>query len=285
MIRDHELTMLYDSSLCIGCNACTLACKEAYSLKQNVFRTGISERKTEDTNGKLTSIYYKNACLHCTDASCIMACPTGACYRNENGLVVIDDKLCISCNYCVKNCPYNAIIYDKASGNVEKCTLCKDLYDRGVEPFCSQACPQDAIKFGPREEILEYARSRVKDLKSEGYNDSNIYGEYNYGGQRVMAVLTAEPIVYGLKEGTDLPLMLQNFDAAPMKPFAFVAAGLVLGFNFIHSRKYKNKSQEVKKRHHGPPFTYIPPGQDEGDDIAAIEDREKDRARQGGNNK
>ncbi len=277
MIRDHELSMLYDASICIGCNACTEACKSEYKLNPNIYRTTIVDRQITDPvkeEGTKKTIHYKNACLHCEEASCILACPTGACYRNEDGLVVINSLLCISCNYCAKNCPYNAIIYDKASGNMEKCTLCSDLYKHGIEPVCSQACPVNAISFGPREDILDLGRTKVKGLKKEGYENAYLYGEYEYGGQRVLAVLEENPSLYGLKEDPSLPLMLQNFGAAPIRPISIVTAGLVLGFNFIHSRKYNSKSDEVRDKHHGPPFTYIPPGQDEGDDIKALEERD-----------
>ena len=266
------LTMLVDCARCIGCEACTAACTKAYDLNPNILRTDIIERKTEEyANGKQRSIYYKNACLHCTDASCVMSCPTGACHKNEDGLVVIDHDLCISCNYCAKNCPYNAITYDKASGYMEKCTLCAERYSKGETPICSEACPENAIRFGPRSEILDYADRRVKELQNKGFADANLYGDCQFGGQRVVAILDEKPEVYGLSSNPDVPITLQAFDAMPIRPTALLAAGLIIGFNFLHSRKYGRKAEEVRNKHDKAPFCYVPPGQDEDADLEAME--------------
>lgn len=275
MSNKGELTMLFDSARCIGCEACTAACKKAYDLSPNILRTDIFEKKLKTPEGKTKRMYYKNACLHCTEASCVMACPTGACYKNEDGLVVIDESLCISCNYCAKNCPYNAISYDVSNAKVEKCTLCTELYVKGEEPLCSSACPEKALRFGPRSKMLEFAEKRVGDLRKEGYTNANVYGDQELGGQRVLAILEEEPKAYGLPADPDIPLTLQLWDSVPIRPGALVIAGLVFGFNFLHSRKYGKKAEEVREKHHEAPFCYIPPGQDEDDDLEAMEEKSK----------
>lgn len=281
MDRKDGLTMLFDSSRCIGCDGCTAICKSSYNLSPNILRTNIVERKIENdpSEGKTRRIYYKNACLHCTEASCVMACPTGACHKNEDGLVVINEQLCISCNYCAKNCPYNAISYDKANGKVEKCNLCAERYNEGLEPLCAAACPEKAILFGPRSKILDYAKRRIEDLKGKGFADANLYGESNFGGQRVLAVLEERPKAYGLPENPEIPLLLRTFSGMPIRPVTLLAAGLVLGFNFVHSRKYERRAEEVREKHDKAPFCYVPPGQDEDFDLEAMEEKSKEEVK------
>lgn len=276
--NNDELIMLVDYSRCIGCESCTAICKQTYNLSPNVFRTQIIERKIEQDNpdnskGKARRIYYKNACLHCTEASCVMACPTGACHKNEYGLVVIDDSLCIGCNYCAKNCPFNAISFDKFHGVVEKCTLCAERFSRGEEPLCSTVCPEKAIRFGPKNKLLEYANKRVDNLKGKGYVNARLYGDCEYGGQRVMAILEEKPEAYGLPANPDIPLMLRLWDTAPIRPITLLAAALIVGFNFIHTRKYEKKAEEVREKHDEAPFCHVVPGQDEGDELEAMDEK------------
>lgn len=269
----NDLTMIYDSALCVGCDACTTICTQTYELTPNTFRTEIVEKEIEGPEDRKRKVFYKNACLHCKEASCTMACPTGACYKNEEGLVVIDESLCIGCNYCAKNCPFNAISYDKSSGVVEKCTLCADRYSEGLEPLCSTACPTKAIKFASRQKILEYAQSRVEALQKEGHTNACIYGDCEFGGKRVMAVLEDNPEAYGLPADPDIPVALRVFEKMPMRPVSLLAAGLVLGFNFVHSRKYEKKAEEVREKHNKAPFCYDDPGLDENDDLEVIDEK------------
>ncbi|HSH36394.1 4Fe-4S dicluster domain-containing protein [Schnuerera sp.] len=280
MINTNELTMLVDYSLCIGCEACTAVCKQIYNVSPNIYRTKINERSTGKyysgiSDGKMRKVFLKNACLHCKEASCVMACPTGACHKNEDGLVVIDERLCISCNYCAKNCPYNAISYDKENGKVEKCTLCAERIGEGLEPLCSTVCPTKAIRFGTRNEILDHARNRVKDLKKQGYVNANLYGDCQLGGQKVITILDEEPKAYGLPADPQIPIMLRVWNAAPMRPIALLTAGVIIGFNFLHSRKYGKKTEEVRKKHDKAPYCHVPPGQDEDDDLEAMDKKDK----------
>lgn len=265
--------MLYDNALCIGCDACTHICSQTYDLTPNTFRTEIVEKRIGPSN---RMVFYKNACLHCKEASCVMACPTGACYKNEDGLVLINKSLCIGCNYCAKNCPFNAISFDKNSGVAEKCTLCADRYKEGLEPLCSTVCPTKAIKFGPRDTAIDFAQRRVEALKGEGFEKATFYGEREFGGQRVLTILDDNPEEFDLPLDPDIPLSLRLFDSMPIRPISLLAAGLIVGFNFVHSRKYEKKAEEVREKHDSAPFCYVVPGLDEDDDLEAIEEKKGD---------
>lgn len=280
MSNQNQLTMLVDHSLCIGCEACTSVCKQIYEVTPSIFRTKISERPTGRyyaglTEGGMREVYKKNACLHCNEASCVMACPTKACHKDENGLVVIDEKLCISCNYCAKNCPYNAISYDRPNAKVDKCSLCSARIAEGLEPFCSSVCPTKAVKFGTLADMMAYADNRVADLKGQGYVNANLYGATEFNGQRVLSLLDEAPQVYGLPVNPQIPLTLRLWGALPLSPLFLLAAGGVLGFNFLHSRKYEKQAEKVRDKKDAAPYCYIVPGQDEDDDVEAIE-REKE---------
>jgi formate dehydrogenase beta subunit len=276
MSNQNQLTMLVDHSLCIGCEACTSVCKQIYEVTPTIFRTKISERSTGQyyaglTAGGMRQVYKKNACLHCTEASCVMACPTKACHKDENGLVVIDERLCISCNYCAKNCPYNAISYDRPNATVDKCSLCSARIAEGMEPFCSSVCPTKAVRFGSKTEMMAYADQRIADLKSQGYVNANLYGATEFSGQRVLTLLDEAPPVYGLPVNPEIPLSLRLWGVMPLRPLVLAALGGVVGFNFLHSRKYEQKAEAVRKKRDTAPYCYIVPGQDEDDDVEAIE--------------
>ncbi|SMP45375.1 4Fe-4S dicluster domain-containing protein [Anoxynatronum buryatiense] len=287
MSNQNEMTMLVDHSLCIGCEACTAVCKNIYDSDASIynvtpliFRTKISELNTGQyysgsAAGSMRTVYKKNACLHCTEASCVMACPTRACHKNEDGLVVIDERLCISCNYCAKNCPYNAISYDRPAGAVNKCSLCDARIDQGLEPLCSTVCPTKAVQFGPRDTMIAHASQRVEDLKNQGYVSANLYGTTEFNGQRVLMILDEAPPAYGLPVNPQIPLSLRLWSALPLRPLVLAAVGAVVGFNFLHSRKYEQKAAEVRQKHAAAPYCYVIPGQDEDDDLEAM-DRERE---------
>ena len=282
MSNRNDLTMLVDHSLCIGCEACTSVCKQIYDVTPSIFRTKISEVDEGQyysgmLAGEMRTLYRKNACLHCQEASCVMACPTRACHKNEDGLVVIDDRLCISCNWCAKNCPYNAISYDRPNASVSKCSLCESRVHNDLEPFCSSVCPVNAVRFGPRDEMIAYADQRKADLISQGYVNASLYGATEFDGQRVLSLLDEAPQAYGLPVNPQIPLSLRLWSAFPLRPFVLLSAAAVVGFNFLHARKYENKAAAVRKKHDTAPYCYVTPGQDEDDDIASMDQGKEDK--------
>ncbi len=238
--QNAEYAMLVDKHECVGCNACTRVCEEEYEPSEGIRRTEI--HRFEDDAGE--EIFKKHACLHCNEASCLMACPTGSIYKDDIGLTQIDDSICVNCGYCVSACPFNAIQYDREQGINEKCTLCAPLIEAGSEPLCKTECPVEAIYFGSREEMLELGEEKVADLQEEGYDNAKLYGDEEFDGLAVLGVLAHEPKKYELPENPEVPLQLRAWNQIPFAPAFLVVGGAAMVFNFLHTRKIKNELTE-----------------------------------------
>ncbi|ACB84134.1 4Fe-4S dicluster domain-containing protein [Natranaerobius thermophilus] len=238
-----EYAMMVDKTECVGCNACTRVCSEAYELSEGILRTEIHRFKDDEDE----EYFKKNACLHCNEASCVMACPADAIYKDDLGLTQIDNSICVNCGYCVSACPYNAIKYDRKKGVNEKCTLCTELINAGSEPLCKQECPVDAIYFGTREEMLELGREKVSDLKDQGYDKAMLYGDDEFDGLAVLGVLHDEPQEYELPKDPQIPMQLRVWNQIPFAPAFLVVGGAAMVFNFLHSRKTKAELEQPEE--------------------------------------
>jgi formate dehydrogenase iron-sulfur subunit len=207
-----------DTSVCIGCKACEVACKEWNRVPEDgLTLTGMSFDNTVglgadswrhvafvergDQAGEFRWLMSSDVCKHCTDAACLDVCPTGALMRTEFGTVVVQEDICNGCGYCVPACPYGVIDQRKEDGRVFKCTLCYDRLGVGQEPACAKACPTDSIQFGPLEELRERADARLAQLHQAGVAEARLYGrdpDDGVGGDGAFFLLLDEPEVYGL---------------------------------------------------------------------------------------
>jgi len=238
--------MLVDQSLCVGCEACTAVCKQIYNTSKGVFRTKINSQETGEFADS-TMLYNKKACMHCREAACVMACPTRACHKNDQGLTVFDHRLCIECNYCAANCPFGAISFDRGRNHMEKCSLCATRLAEGMEPFCSEVCTSRIIKYGEREDMLDLARNRVQELRELGHQEAQVYGETEVGGLRVLYVLQDSPDKYGLPVDPQISLGLQIWRSVPLGPAVLIAGGFILGANYLYSKMVQGKLEAAKK--------------------------------------
>jgi formate dehydrogenase iron-sulfur subunit len=223
-----------DSSLCIGCKACEVACKQWNQLPMDDLNwTGSSYDNTHHlaattwrhvtfaevpgsggAGGQTNWLMMSDVCKHCAHAGCLEACPTGAIFRTEFNTVVVQQDVCNGCNYCVPSCPYGVIEVnmDPASGDgkAHKCTLCYDRLRDGLEPACAKACPTDSIQFGDLSELKQRARERVSALREKGLTPT-IYGDEQLGGTNGIGQLGAffllldRPQKYNLPEAPILP--------------------------------------------------------------------------------
>jgi formate dehydrogenase iron-sulfur subunit len=213
-----------DTSVCIGCKACEVACKEwnlipedglvwtgesydnTSALGANTWRhVAFIEQekplKISDGGDGFRWLMASDVCKHCTHAACLDVCPTGALFRTEFGTVVVQEDVCNGCGYCVPACPFGVLDRRQDDGRVWKCTLCYDRTKDGLEPACAKACPTDSIQFGPLDELRERADSRLAKLQDEGWNGAQLYGrgeDDGVGGFGAFFLLLDEPEVYGL---------------------------------------------------------------------------------------
>jgi formate dehydrogenase iron-sulfur subunit len=211
-----------DTSVCIGCKACEVACKEWNGVPSNALDlTGMSydnttqlsanswrhvafieqDRPVGDPSGRARWLMASDVCKHCTHAACLDVCPTGALVRTEFGTVVVQQDVCNGCGYCVSACPYGVIDKREEDGRVFKCTMCYDRLGVGLEPACAKACPTESIQFGDLDELRERAAARVEQLHEAGETKARLYGhdpDDGVGGDGAFFLLLDEPEVYGL---------------------------------------------------------------------------------------
>ncbi|MEJ7630430.1 MAG: 4Fe-4S dicluster domain-containing protein [Nocardioidaceae bacterium] len=136
-----------DHRTCIGCHACTVACKTEHQIPVGQFRTWV-KYVDSGTFPDSTRDFGVMRCNHCTDAPCIAICPTNALFKREDGIVDFDSDLCIGCKSCMQACPYDAIYIDKETNTAAKCNFCAHRVDNGLEPACVTVCPTQSIWVG-----------------------------------------------------------------------------------------------------------------------------------------
>ena len=181
-----DIAMLIDITKCVSCWWCYAACKDYNQLPETIKPDpadppGLSP-DTWTTLHTLQRdgvwISRKHACNHCTDAACVNVCPTGALSYNRLGFVQYDKEKCSGCGYCAEFCPFKVpkLENGKVTGLMNKCTFCQDRVTNGEQPACAAACPNGAILFGQRNELLKEGRERVAALR-RSKPGANLYGE------------------------------------------------------------------------------------------------------------
>ena len=138
---------LIDHDRCIGCHACTVACKAENDVPVGDFRTWVKYTE-EGTFPDIKRNFAVLRCNHCTDAPCVTICPVNALEKRKDGIVDIDRDACIGCRACMQACPYDAIYLNEDKGTVEKCHFCAHRVEQGIEPACVVVCPETAIIAG-----------------------------------------------------------------------------------------------------------------------------------------
>ena len=239
-----------DTTVCIGCKACEVACKEWNNLPaDNIGLTG----QSFDNTGALSAntwrhvsfveqegacggvrtndqaafqsgwLMMSDVCKHCHNAPCLEACPTGSLFKTEFDTVVVQQDICNGCGYCVPACPFGVIDLNLLDGKAHKCTLCYDRLKGGLEPACAKACPTDSIQFGELRDLQDRARRRVADLHERGVGNAYLYGTPDAPGAtgglghlNAFFLLTERPEAY-------------NLPAAPTRASNRVAPALFTG--------------------------------------------------------
>jgi formate dehydrogenase beta subunit len=223
---EGQLGILYDTTKCIGCRACQMACKRWNNLPGDTIKnevlpaeannpsrvydtplgmtadtwTLIKLNKTSETDWHF--INYQ--CMHCTDAACVTVCPTGAMYKDPLGFTGYDKSKCIGCGYCTQFCPYGSPHLKTQSvltgqAKAAKCTFCQDRVYSGIGgPFCATTCPTGALIWGNRADLLAQAKQRVATLHDQGLSSIRLYGETEAGGLPRLSIIFGDPAQYKL---------------------------------------------------------------------------------------
>jgi formate dehydrogenase iron-sulfur subunit len=244
---------LIDTSKCIGCKACQVACMEWNDLRDEVGSNigsyqnpaDLSDQswtlmrfaEYENPKGDLEWLIRKDGCMHCSDPGCLKACPApGAIVQYSNGIVDFQEENCIGCGYCVTGCPFNIPRISKRDHKAYKCTLCSDRVAVGLEPACIKACPTGALVFGTKEDMLDHAAERVADLKSRGFDQAGVYDPQGVGGTHVMYVLhhADQPQLYaGLAPDPQISFLVRAWKGTT-KPLALAVMALTALTAFFH---------------------------------------------------
>jgi formate dehydrogenase iron-sulfur subunit len=239
-----------DTSICIGCKACEVACKEWNQVPvSNQGFTGMSYDNTIDLGADtwrhvafveqaeddtLRWLMASDVCKHCTHAACLEVCPTGALFRTEFDTVVVQQDICNGCGYCVPACPFGVLDRREDDGRVWKCTLCYDRLKDGQEPACAQACPTNSIQFGELEDLRERADVRLEQLVAAGEDTAQLYlhdSDDGIGGAHAFFLLLDEPEVYGLPpDPIDTTRDLRTIWAAAGAAALGLGAGIAAAF-------------------------------------------------------
>ncbi len=247
-----EVAKLIDVTTCIGCKACQVACSEWNDLRDVVGTCDGTYNNPPDLtneswtvmrfnetteNDKLEWLIRKDGCMHCADPGCLKACPSpGAIVQYNNGVVDFNQENCIGCGYCITGCPFNIPRLSKKDNKAYKCSLCSDRLAVGQEPACVKSCPTGAIQFGSKEDMKEYAATRIKDLNSRGYDQAGLYDPAGVGGTHVMYVLhhADQPELY-----SDLPKdpkisPVTSLWKGLLKPLSTFGIAAAIATGFLH---------------------------------------------------
>ncbi|MGH3472673.1 MAG: 4Fe-4S dicluster domain-containing protein [Nocardioidaceae bacterium] len=155
-----------DQRTCIGCHACTVACKTEHEVPVGQFRTWV-KYVDSGTFPESTRDFGVMRCNHCTDAPCIQICPTNALFKRPDGIVDFDNELCIGCKACMQACPYDAIYIDKSTNTAAKCNFCAHRVDNGLEPACVTVCPTHSIWVGDLDDPASGISRLVADNQTQ----------------------------------------------------------------------------------------------------------------------
>ena len=249
-----------DTTVCIGCKACEVACKEWNQLPAANGGVRTLSGNSYDNTRHLDGIHWRHVkfieqfsadrsqgrwlmmsdvCKHCVRAGCLEVCPTGAIIRTEFDTVVIQSDTCNGCRDCIGACPFGVIEINPVSGTAQKCTLCYDRLQAGLEPACAKACPTKSINFGTIVDLKKMAQTRVGELQQAGERTAYLYGsdETMLGGLNSFYLLVDKPEVYGLPPDPKLP-------SRNLKPSAFWSVFGAVAIAFASLVSFRNRGSQ-----------------------------------------
>jgi formate dehydrogenase iron-sulfur subunit len=232
--------ILIDTSKCVGCKQCQLACMKSHNLPADDQATRLSPYAPSVVEFRNVSASLSNPqiqpikrqCMNCIEPSCVSACTVGALQKRADGPVVYDDKRCIGCRYCMYACPFGVPTFEwnKQFSLIRKCDGCADRIDQGKIPACAEACPAGALTYGNRSELLTVAKGRIAGSNSKYVN--HVYGESEAGGTSMLYLATIPFEKLGLPSLPDQSPAVINETITHSTPA--VATGMVVALSSIY---------------------------------------------------
>jgi formate dehydrogenase iron-sulfur subunit len=233
IVANEPYGFFTDTTVCIGCKACQVACHQWNDLPAgrgpSRYSLPVLSGNSYDNTGSLSDVNWRHVkfieqfnsdrsqaawlmmsdvCKHCVDAPCLEVCPTGAILRTEFDSVYINEPACNGCRDCVSACPFGVIHMSEKTHIAQKCTFCYDRLKRNLPPACAQVCPTQSIRFGPIKELKALAEKRLDQLKAEDKTTkAQLYGHDDkiLGGLNSFYLLADAPEVYGLPSQPKIP--------------------------------------------------------------------------------
>jgi formate dehydrogenase iron-sulfur subunit len=255
-IQKEFVGVLVDTTRCIGCRSCEVACAQAHDLPvPDVKNDGAlaNVRTTSETQWMVVNryetekgeVFVKKQCMHCWQPGCTAACLTNAMYKTEEGPVIWRGRKCMGCRFCMISCPFDIPKFEYHSTNpkIQKCNMCWDRLQEGKKPACVEACPTDALMFGGKRELMEIARVRV--YRHPQHYVHKIYGESEVGGTGwlYLSAVPFDQIGFRMDLGTTpYPEFTTDFlYAVPVVLFGLPA--FLMGLNLLARTKEETGSE------------------------------------------
>jgi formate dehydrogenase iron-sulfur subunit len=256
MAQAKPVGFFTDTTICIGCKACEVACHQWNALPARNGGVVPLSGDSYDNTVALSDVDWRHVkfieqfsadrgdgrwlmmsdvCKHCVNAPCLEVCPTAAIVRTEFDTVYIHEPVCNGCRDCIAACPFGVIHVSAEKHIAQKCTFCYDRLQNNLAPACAQACPTASIKFGPIEELQKVAADRVAQLHQRGETQAYLYGADDkvLGGLNAFYLLMDTPRTYGLPTADEARLPSRSVWPSSIKSMAAslaVALGVVLSF-------------------------------------------------------
>jgi Fe-S-cluster-containing dehydrogenase component len=249
--------MLYDTTKCIGCKACVVACKEANNMPADTDGYGQGLYDSPDSLNQYTKnviqlykddneqSFVKKQCMHCVDPACVGACMLGALQKGKFGVVSYDVSKCVGCRYCETVCPFNVPKFQwaKVAPKIVKCEFCKERLAAGRQPACTEVCPRQAVTFGKYTYLLDEAHQRIQN--NPGKYVPKVYGEHELGGTQVLYLshIEFEKLGFRFQQDESVPHLQQTVSHGIYKGFI----GPIALYGLLGAVMFRNRGNSEKE--------------------------------------